>query len=82
MYARMHDKPCFWDVINVDTRLGDLRGITAIIINIITLQHTLALIARQTFLIAEEATKSSNAVDTYLFIASALRITLDVFHPA
>lgn len=30
----------FWDVINVDTRLEDLRGITAININIITLQHT------------------------------------------
>lgn len=30
----------FWDVINVDTRLEDLRGITAIIINIITLQHS------------------------------------------
>lgn len=32
----------FWDVINVDTRLEDLRGITAIIIiiNIIALQHT------------------------------------------
>lgn len=38
-YIRMHDGPCIWDVINVDTRLEDLRQITAIIINILTLQH-------------------------------------------